>query len=312
MTTTSPETITPNGTAPKSRAPRARLGDQVGRLMIQDLIELKRHSLGKSKKKLLSAEEKVELVGSLASPQDMIRYTEMRHVHDYLVRSSVMSQLYAKSADLEFLTLATLLTELRRAELDNQDTRFAPPVMTRAQYQALAPSPFEPVAVIEGPPAAEYLDERGWYREPLPSWREYMAEGFLARRRTRFAAALHAYQYNLKQAGILKTAVILIGDLIKVKDASLLISEPSRRDVETLNDLMETIPDLVVRFGRFPDEAPEAKLRAELRKAFPLIDPDRLTPRPEAIEEARRAVSFTTVQGNEQELYSLLNQGLWA
>lgn len=42
------------------------------------------------------------------------------------------SHTVAGQADLEFLTLATLLAELWRAELDNQDARSAaPPVMTR-------------------------------------------------------------------------------------------------------------------------------------------------------------------------------------
>ena len=292
-----------------SKLAKARLGDQVGRLMIQDLIELQRHTLtGRSKKKLLSAEERMELVNSLTSPQDLVRYTELRHVHDYLVRSSVMSQLYKKSAELNFWKLIVRLRELQRAETDNLAARFAPPIMTQEQYSQLAPPAFEAVAVIQGPPPPEYVDEKGWYREPEPTWREFMAESFLADRKG-FLALLASYQYSLIELNVLRQAVALIGEFIKVKETTLLLAEANPEELRLLSDLMSEIPPTVVRFGRFAGEVPEARLRLELNKLFRSLDPADLEPGPEAVEAARALVDYTIVQGREEELYHVLRRG---
>ena len=82
-------------------------GEEIGRLMIQDLVRSCSNTV-KSKRNndgLLTDEEKGSLVSMLNDPQDIKAYNDFRYVHEYLVHVPTLFMLNIQTAKTIYLQL---------------------------------------------------------------------------------------------------------------------------------------------------------------------------------------------------------------
>lgn len=119
-------------------------GDEVGRLMIQDLIAAYKNRLeGKEGKGFLTDAEMTALVNGLSERQDIKRYNEFRFVHEYLVKSVGYFSMYKETAEICFWRIYHILMELKQAEEENSRIKWQPRIMTQKQYDELKQADFE-------------------------------------------------------------------------------------------------------------------------------------------------------------------------
>ncbi|UQZ91407.1 hypothetical protein C4J81_19100 (plasmid) [Deltaproteobacteria bacterium Smac51] len=149
----------PTPPPPKPRSPRRPQkpdGHEVGRLMIRDLIAVHERVAGRNSGGLLSLEERSALVNSLSSAKDVVKYNEMRNIHDYLVRASIMYKLYYKSAETEFWQLLRILEKLDEG-LDREIDGIEP----------------------AGTAAQKFLGQTGEFSLHIKAYKFFLKEGFV-------------------------------------------------------------------------------------------------------------------------------------
>lgn len=168
------------------------------------------------------------------------------------------------------------------------------------------------VAIVETddfPPDTFSLDKKGRYQPPTPEWRrQFLAESVLAHKKEELSRLLADYLAALREALVIKAAVGLMGKFVGVPEVESLVGEVNLNQTETLNEAMCRLPELIIRRGVFPGERPAGELKAELAEVLVPLPTDQLKPTAAALRKARRAVDFSTAQGQSEKLYAILRR----
>lgn len=114
-------------------------GDEVGRLMIADLIECYKHALtgGDVNTGLFSEKEKTELVNALEGKEEIARYNKYRYLNDFLTRFPTLNALQEQIFDNYYFRLYSLLKTAQSAEHEYWFDHFTPLIVTEEQYREL-------------------------------------------------------------------------------------------------------------------------------------------------------------------------------
>ena len=119
-------------------------GHEVGQLMIKDLAKSYKNILeNKGDEGLLTFEDKTLLVDGLKKSEDIKRYNEFRHVHEFLITAPILFSLYEKTASNAFWKTYHLLRETQQAENEyTQEKHHTPRIVTQKQYDDLKQADF--------------------------------------------------------------------------------------------------------------------------------------------------------------------------
>ncbi len=161
------------------------------------------------------------------------------------------------------------------------------------------------------------IDERGYYKEPEPSWRKhYMAEIILEEQWGKLIKSWIAlHRGHLRECFVIKTAFQLIGEFIGVPEISIILDGTDGRmnrlikHGELVNQIIENALDHIqCRYGALPNERPVEELRSEFKKNFLPLDINYLMPTEDAIEQVRQTINFTIIRDNPEHLHAILKQ----
>lgn len=117
-------------------------GDEVGRLMITDLVTAYKNALSGQDKSLLSDSDKSRLVHSLEKPADIKRYNEYRYVHEFLCTVPIRHNLSEQISNHYFWKLYHILRETQQAENENSRCRFDIKIVTQQEYDRMKQADF--------------------------------------------------------------------------------------------------------------------------------------------------------------------------
>lgn len=294
-------------------------GDEVGRAMIEDLVEAyKNLILGKGEKGLYTASEKLSMVNSLTNPEDIRRYNEYKYIHDYLNMAPAAYESYSKTCEVYYWRLYHMLKELMDAEVEYRNQR--PLIMTREQYRRFLelnasdidiPKAHKGIAVLE--PLQVYprddIDEKGDYVEPEPFWRANLSENFLSARGGQAREYISGIKEMLRECLARQAAVALVGEFIGIPDVSLLLNPVDINGIFELNHMMYAITGEIERRGLIEGERSAAVLKKRLKELLVPIDIDSLSPTKKAMEKAAEKLDFSTAQGGLEAFTALLKRG---
>lgn len=120
-------------------------GEEVGRLMIKDLLEIYKEARNnpdalngkKDVKGILTAAERQIMVDRLDTREDIRAYNEYRALYEYITKDATRLDLYHKEVQIALWRLIHLVSQLKNAEDEYSYTRFEPTIMTQKQYDEL-------------------------------------------------------------------------------------------------------------------------------------------------------------------------------
>lgn len=120
-------------------------GEEVGRLMIKDLLEIYKEARNnpdvlngkKDAKGILTAAERQIMVDRLDTREDIRAYNEYRALYEYITKDATRLDLYHKEVQIALWRLIHLVSQLKNAEDEYSYTRFDPTIMTQKQYDEL-------------------------------------------------------------------------------------------------------------------------------------------------------------------------------
>lgn len=120
-------------------------GEEVGRLMIKDIVETYKDALNnialnkenKEAKGILTDAQRQTMVSKLETREDIKAYNEYRALHEYLIKDSTLLSLYHKEAQVAIWRLIHLISQLKNAEDEYNHTIYDPTIMTQTQYDSL-------------------------------------------------------------------------------------------------------------------------------------------------------------------------------
>jgi len=129
-------------------------GDEVGRLMIADLVECYKHSLteGDVNTGLFTDKEKTELVNAIEGKEEIARYNKYRYLNDFLTRFPVLIFSREQMFENYYFRLYSLLKTARAAEDEYFFEKFRPLIVTEEKYKELV--------------AQELDDKKSWAYTP--------------------------------------------------------------------------------------------------------------------------------------------------
>ena len=120
-------------------------GDEVGRLMIADLVECYKRALkgDSSGAGLFSDSEKAELVNGIEGRENIARYNQYRYLNDFLTRFPIL--LFSREQYFEnyYFRLHSLLKTTRTAEDEYSFDWGRPLIVTEEEYKELAAEELE-------------------------------------------------------------------------------------------------------------------------------------------------------------------------
>ena len=117
-------------------------GDEVGRLMITDLVTAYKNALSGQDKGLLSDSDKSRLVNALEKPADIKRYNEYRYVHEFLCTVPIRYNLSEQITSHYFWKLYHILRETQQAENENSRCHFDVKIVTQQEYDKIKQADF--------------------------------------------------------------------------------------------------------------------------------------------------------------------------
>ncbi len=148
-------------------------GEEVGRLMIKDMIALYEEALKdrailegrKEAKGILTYAQRTALVNGLNTKEDILTYNEYKGLHDYLNKVPAVFDVYQLDAEATFWRLYHLLREFKHAEEENNRLKWQPKIMTQKQYDELKKKDFEEKMTYTTSVEALILDALEYYIE---------------------------------------------------------------------------------------------------------------------------------------------------
>lgn len=276
-------------------------GEQVGRIMIEDLVLSYRSGVLRDPEAgaPMTEEEKAALVGSLKSPEDVQRYTQYRYAHEALSHAQANCVLQMTSAEKCFWKVFPLIDNLRGAEKEREVLSKEPQIMTRAQAEAARAADALPPGGVAILPGDTPYEAPGTYLAD-----SYLAEPFLEIFGASVRESLAALRRHLEGFFIAEASIGLAGEVLGVPGVSVLAPAVSLDLFESLNQAMREIPPLIRRDGA----KEQAALRAAMRALLEPIPLEALRPDAAMLDFARQRITFGHVQGNLSRLYALLRR----
>lgn len=237
-------------------------GAEVGRLFIRDLVLAYQSPEGGPPP--MGGEDKARLVDGLTDPDEIAVFNEYRYVYEYLAKAAITCSLHRQTAQTAFWKMAFILMGF---------------LYTDARDKLAVQRPLFP--------------EAGDFREEiLTGERKRQGESQLPE-------LLFLYEESLGEAGIIVTAVELLGELVRVPETRVIVGASA----SLLGQLKSLFEDV---WAKLPARREALGPFAERLRALTEAD---LRPRPAAVKRARQKISFQVVQGRIDDLYSLLRRG---
>jgi len=114
-------------------------GDEVGRLMIADLVECYKHALtgGDVNSGVFTDKEKTELVNAVEGKENVARYNKYRYLNDFLTRFPALTLANEQMYENYYFRLYTLLKQVQAAEQEYFFDKFRPLIVTEERYNEL-------------------------------------------------------------------------------------------------------------------------------------------------------------------------------
>ena len=142
-------------------------GEEVGRLMILDLVEAykKRLSGEVTSEGLLSDAEKTAMVNGVSGSHDIRVYNAYRDIHNFMINTQPFILMYSMQAELYFWRLFSTALEICHAEQAESSRQFEPTIMTQKQYDELKKADFDEKMTWEYSPEDVLIDALEYYVE---------------------------------------------------------------------------------------------------------------------------------------------------
>ena len=120
-------------------------GDEVGRLMIADLIECYKQAFhgGDANSGLFTDKEKTELVNAVEGREEIARYNKFRYLNDFLTRFPALSLANEQMFENYYFRLYSLLRQVHAAENEYFFDKFRPLIVTEERYKELVEQELE-------------------------------------------------------------------------------------------------------------------------------------------------------------------------
>lgn len=280
---------------------RKLTGEQVGRIMIEDMVLTHRRKLvdGETGDTPLTEAEKAALVASLESPADLQRYNEFRYAHEALLHAQMNAMLHLLATEKALWKVLPQVNLLLSAEREKNVLGPELAILTQAQYDAARQGgtlPQSGFIVLPG--------EKAIYEPGNTLAERYLAEPFLQAYRASIAEDLAQAAQHMRSFYVVEAAVLLTGELLGVPGVRVLVPNLNLQLFHSLNDAMAQAPGEIRR----EDAREEARLRAEVAALLAPIRLDDLRPTAAQMDAARGMLSLSLVRGNMSQLYALLRQ----
>jgi len=119
-------------------------GDEVGRLMIADLVKSYSNQLsGKGEEGILTDSDKTRLVNALTEKADIQRYNDYRYIHEFLISLVTRYALTATVAESSYWKLTHFIGNVKEAEKAKEKNVRAPGIVTQSQYDEMKQADFD-------------------------------------------------------------------------------------------------------------------------------------------------------------------------
>lgn len=112
-------------------------GEEVGKLMIKDLVTHFLNFQKEENKGLLSVEERMALVDSIKKPNDIRAYNDYKLLHDFLEKETLKYSMFIQEIRLRYFIMMNFLTNFRYAEQEYNHLRELPKIVTQAEYDEI-------------------------------------------------------------------------------------------------------------------------------------------------------------------------------
>jgi len=278
--------------------PTVMTGDDVGRLLIADLVTLYKNALRGTKNSLLSGSETTRLVNSLEKTDDIRAYNEYKYLHDFVVTVPMRFLLAQSLAEVAFERLCHALETTCAAEEVNRARQREPVIVTQTEYLKMKGERGQSVFAIlqESPLTLEMVDKNGRYRSPRPSsfFENHRAETLLS-----CPAGIPKWIRDLKrhyrEMYAFHEFLSLVEEFAQVKDLKVILSPVDETLIERINDAFRLWENIGLAHDR--DEPGRQRLLEGLKKMLAPIDSSSLRPTQNAIKATKANLSFSIFHG---------------
>lgn len=168
---------------------------------------------------------------------------------------------------------------------------------------------FHGVAIIDpdNVPTDGVIDSNGHYIESVPIWRwAYMAESFIEEWSKIMGVGLKMISTDYKTCYAIRETIRLLSEWYKLPEINAITREVDTGILESLNDIMEEIPDIIERYGANEEEMSTEEVIRALRKILKPINIDSLKPTKKALKEAKELISPDILRGRIDLVYDVL------
>ena len=277
-------------------------GDDVGRLLIADLVTLYKNALQGTENSVLSISETTRLVNSLENTKDIRTYNEYKYLHDFVVTVPIRYLLAQNQAEVVFERLSNALERVRDAETAIQVHRQAPIIVTQSEYfQNLRERDQKVFAILQENHLTQgMVDENGLYSPPkaYPFMNDFRAEKLLAEA-THILGWIQDLKLHYQEMYAYHAFLSIAEEFTQVKDLQILLSPVDDSLIHKINCLFLLWQEIGLADGR--DEEKRNHLTQSLQKMLVPIQPSSLRPTKNAIKAAKNNMSFTIFHGYATE-----------
>jgi hypothetical protein len=119
-------------------------GEEIGRLMIADMVKAYKNALNGEDNELLTDTEKNTYVNMISGKKDIKQYNNFRYIHEYVFMLPMRYSLHEQTAEACFWKLYYILQNASQAESSENDRlNYTPHIVTQKQYDELKKADFE-------------------------------------------------------------------------------------------------------------------------------------------------------------------------
>jgi|GEM_PF-3517455 len=274
-------------------------GDEVGRLMIADLVTAYQNALQGTEKGLLSDSEKTALVNNLQKKEDIRAYNEYKYLHDFVVTIPMRYLVSQNMAEAAFWKLYLLLTSIWRTELENESRHDAPEGNT-VVHAAVSISQIMAASRAQKEQAPGAVSNDSFFKV-------FRAETLLEEYGANVCQCIQIIVRQFKEMFAFHVFLGIAGDFCNVDGLESLISPVDESMIEALNNIFSLWKHIACAQGR--DEGQREELVRNVQALLTPISITGLKPTQEAVFAAKAHMTFQTFQGYAAEF---INQYLIA
>lgn len=217
------------------------------------------------------------------SENEIETYKIYERALDYIVKVTSNIDLKIRNAKISAYRISMLLMQLERSEFENNHK---PILVTQKQYDLLSNKEKEGknIAIVQNPPM-KYITDADNYRNP--NLNVDLSEDFLKGYHGELVEEdLGIMKEELEEMYASIESIRILADLLDMPNVMVLVAEPCYREIELVNDVLNSLFNNVVR----DDKKHQAKLRAKLKKVLTPIDIGSLKPSEKVLKQIRKDV----------------------